>query len=35
MANSGQMGDYEVERAFLRVDEGERTRTCANVVEHG
>ena len=29
------MGDYEVERAFLREDEGERSRTWANVVEHG
>ena len=29
------MGDYEVERAFLRVDEGERRRTWANVVEDG
>ena len=29
------MGDYEVEHAFLRVDEGERSRTWVNVVEHG
>ena len=29
------MGDYEVERAFLREDESERSRTWANVVEHG
>ena len=29
------MGDYEVERAFLREDEGERSKTWANVVEHG
>ena len=29
------MGDYEVEGAFLRVDEDERSRTGANVVEHG
>ena len=29
------MGDYEVERAFLREGEGERSRTWANVVEHG
>ena len=29
------MGDYEVERAFLREDEGERSRTWANVVAHG
>ena len=29
------MGDYEAERAFLREDEGERSRTWANVVEHG
>ena len=36
------MGDYEVERAFLREDQGERSRAWAdlqymgvNVVEHG
>ena len=29
------MGDYEIERAFQREDEGERSRTWANVVEHG
>ena len=29
------MGDYEAESAFLRVDESERSRTWANVVEHG
>ena len=29
------MGDYEVEGAFLRVDEDERSRTGVNLVEHG
>ena len=29
------MTDYDVERAFLRVDEGVRSRTLANEVEHG